>query len=58
MSKEIKEVDFSKLPDVKKYENDKVKNNATKTLIIIFCSLIISTGVGIGLFFLINYFAS
>jgi len=57
MGDSIKEVDFKKLPDVGKFEKTKVKTGAWKHLLIIFVSLIAATGIGIGLFYLIQHFA-
>ncbi|MDR1850577.1 MAG: hypothetical protein LBQ45_00395 [Mycoplasmataceae bacterium] len=55
--REISPVDFSKLPDVSKYANDKPKNKNLRNLGIIFSVIAIGVGIGIGLFFLINHFA-
>jgi len=57
MSNSIKEVDFKKLPNVSKYEKTKIKSDSWKHLLIIFSSLITATGIGIGIFFLIQHFA-
>jgi len=57
MNDSIKEVDFKKLPDVSKYEKTKVKSDSWKSLLIIFSSLIVASGIGVGIFFLIQHFA-
>jgi hypothetical protein len=52
---EIDIVDFNKLPDTLKYIDSKPKNNDSKKLLIVVGILLTASGIGIALFYLINF---